>query len=47
MLDALAMRQLDGAQLPAQANFSDLLAPFDLDEKSFHAGPAIVRAEIG
>ena len=45
MLDALAMRQLDGAQLPAQANFSDLLAPFDLDEKSFRPGPAIVRAE--
>jgi len=46
MLEALAMRQLDGAKLPAQPNFSDLLAPFDLDEKSFRAGSAIARAEV-
>ncbi len=45
MLDALAVRQLAGAILPAQPNFSDLLAPFDLDEKSFRAGPAVGRAE--
>ena len=41
MLEALAMRQLDGARLPEQPNFSDVLAPFDLDEKSFRAGAAV------
>ena len=45
MLDALAMRQLDGARLPAQPNFSDVLAPFDLDEKTFRAGAAVDRVE--
>src|SRR5216684_3078417 len=45
MLDALAVRQLDGARLPEQPNFSDLLAPFVLDEKSFQPGPAVERAE--
>jgi altronate dehydratase len=45
MLDALAVRQLEGARLPAQPNFSDLLAPFVLDERSFHAGPAVECAE--
>lgn len=45
MLDALAVRQLDGATLPAQPNFSDLLAPFVLDEKSFQGGPAVERVQ--
>jgi altronate dehydratase len=45
MLDALAVRQLDGARLPEQPNFSDLLADFVLDEKSFQPGPAVERAE--
>jgi altronate dehydratase len=43
MLEALAVRQLDGARLPVEPNFSDLLAPFHLDEKTFHPGPAIER----
>ncbi len=46
MLDALAMRQLDGAQLPARANFSDLLAPFDLDERSFRASAENDRLKV-
>lgn len=45
MLDALAVRQLDGAKLPVQPNFSDVLAPFAFDEKSFQPGPAVERAE--
>ncbi len=45
MLGALAVRQLDGALLPAAPNFSDVLAPFDLDEKSFRAGAAVDRVE--
>jgi altronate dehydratase len=44
MLEALAVRQLDGASLPNQPNFSDLLAPFTLDEGSFRPGPPIERA---
>lgn len=46
MLEALAVRQLAGAILPAQANFSDLLAPFELDETSFRSGPEAERAEV-
>ena len=46
MLDSLAVRLLNGAALPAQPNFSDLLAAFDLDEKSFHAGPTVVPALV-
>jgi altronate dehydratase len=45
MLDALAVRVLDGARLPGQPNFSDLLAPFALDEKLFQPGPDVERAE--
>jgi len=46
MLESLAVRQLNGAALPAQANFSDLLAAFDLDEKSFRAGAAVEPASV-
>jgi altronate dehydratase len=45
MLDALSHRQLDGARLPARPNFSDLLAPFVLEETSFQPGVAGERAE--
>ena len=39
-LDSLAVRRLDGAKLPAHANFSDELPPFVFDEKNFRAAPA-------
>ncbi len=45
MLDALAVRQLDGVRLPEQPNFSDRLAPFAFEEKSFQPGRAVERAE--
>src|SRR5581483_5308375 len=45
MLDALSVRQLDGAKLPKDPNFSDLLAPFTLDEHSFRPGPPVERAQ--
>ncbi len=42
MLDALALRRIDGgATLPAQPNFVDHLIPFQLDEKTFRASPAV------
>ncbi len=43
MLEALAVRQLEGARLPAEPNFADVLAPFELDEATFRAGPAVER----
>jgi altronate dehydratase len=46
MLDALAFRQLDGARLPPRPNFTDLLAPFELDEASFRDGPEIQPAAV-
>ena len=45
MLEALAVRQLGGARLPTRPNFSDLLVPFEFDEKTFRAGPAVERIE--
>ena len=45
MLDALAIRQLDGARLPEQPNFSDLVEPFAFDEKTFQPGPAVEHVE--
>jgi altronate dehydratase len=45
MLDALAVRKLDGARLPKRPNFSDLLAPFAFDEIPFQPGPAVECAE--
>lgn len=44
MLDALAVRQLEGVSLPATPNFADKLEPFTLDEKAFHAVPPVDRA---
>jgi len=41
MLEALAGRQTDGARLPTEPNFADVLAPFALDERSFRPGPAL------
>ncbi|MSU49568.1 MAG: altronate hydrolase [Opitutus sp.] len=43
MLDALAVRRLDGAKLPATANFRDSLEQYRLDESAFHAAPAVDR----
>lgn len=43
MLEALAVRQLDGARLPVEPNFSDLLAPFHLDERTFCPSPDMER----
>jgi len=45
MLDALAVRRLDGAKLPAQPNFSDTLPAFVFDESAFRGGPAVERVE--
>ncbi len=42
-LDALALRQLDGAKLPARANFAELTEPFFFDEKNFRPAPAVER----
>src|SRR3954465_8353898 len=41
MLEALTIRQLDGARLPTEPNFSDLLAPFHLDENTFQPGTPV------
>ena len=38
-LDALAIRQLDGAKLPARANFAELTESFVFDEKNFRPAP--------
>ncbi|MEO5957713.1 MAG: UxaA family hydrolase [Opitutaceae bacterium] len=43
MLDALAVRRLDGASLPAQANFVDSLETYRLDETTFRVTPPISR----
>jgi altronate dehydratase len=45
MLGALAVRQLDGAVLPAAANFEDCLEPFRLDEAALRPAPPVPRAE--
>lgn len=45
MLDALAVRRLDGVTLPAKPNFVDELAPFVLDEKSFRPSPPTARSD--
>ena len=42
-LDALAIRALAGAQLPALANFADQFEPFVFDEKTFHGSPPVPR----
>ena len=43
-LDALAIRQLDGAKLPTRANFADQFEPFVFDEKTFRAAPSVEPA---
>jgi altronate dehydratase len=45
MLDALAVRRVPGAVLPADANFADFGKPFRFDESSFVAAPPVPRAE--
>ena len=44
MLDALAVRRIDGAILPVRPNFSDELAPFHFDKATFRAAPPSVLA---
>ncbi|MBI4626010.1 MAG: UxaA family hydrolase [Verrucomicrobia bacterium] len=45
MLDALGVRTLDGATLPARPNFADdRLVPFHLDERAFAAAPPVEPA---
>ena len=41
MLEGLAVRRLDGAVLPATANFRDSLEPFQLDERVIRAAPRV------
>ena len=43
MLDALAVRRIDGVTLPAQPNFADELLPFELDEANFRPSPPTDR----
>src|SRR3954463_2137938 len=45
MLDALAVRRLERAVLPSQANFRDSLEPFTLDEQMIRPAPAVDRAQ--
>lgn len=45
ILDALVLRKLDGAILPAQANFSDTLPAFVFDESAFRAGLPVEKVE--
>ncbi len=45
MLEALAVRELAGAMLPAEANFEDCLVPFRLDEAAIQSAPPVPRAE--
>jgi altronate dehydratase len=44
MLDALSLRALDGAVLPARPNFADHLVPFHLDERTFQPAPPVEPA---
>ncbi len=45
MLAALALRELQGARLPAAANFEDVLEPFRLDESAVVAAPPVPRVD--
>jgi altronate dehydratase len=45
ILAALGVRRVEGALLPADANFSDVLEPFLLDEKTFRPGSPVERVE--
>jgi altronate dehydratase len=44
MLDALAVRRLENATLPAQANFADHLVPFRFNETAFQPAAPIAPA---
>ena len=44
MLEALALRRLDEAVLPAAPNFEDCLAHFQLDETAIQPAPPVPRA---
>jgi altronate dehydratase len=43
-LDALVIRQLNGAQLPARANFAELTEPYAFDEAAFRPATAVERS---
>ena len=43
MLEALAVRQLEGVTLPTEPNFADKIESFALDEKNFHPAPPVER----
>ena len=44
MLEALAVRRIAGVVLPARPNFTDHLASFRLDERTFRPGPPVEPA---
>ncbi len=44
MLEALAVRRIEGARLPAAPNFRDSLERFRLDESAIRAAPAVEHA---
>lgn len=44
MLDALAVRRIEGATFPPRPNFADDLTSFQLDEKNFRPGPPVSPA---
>jgi altronate dehydratase len=44
MLDALAIRRVEGAVFPATANFADRLEPFTLNEATFQPAPPVEPA---
>ena len=44
MLDALAVRRIEGIALPARPNFADRLDTFQLDERAFRPGPPVELA---
>jgi altronate dehydratase len=43
MLDALAVRRVDGLTVPREPNFRDSLEPFQLDETTIRPAPAVER----
>jgi altronate dehydratase len=43
MLDALAVRRIDGVVLPPRPNFADKLDVFQLDERTFRPAPPVER----
>ena len=46
MLDALAVRRVEGATFPTRPNFADHLTPFQLDETTFHPGSPVDRVAL-